>query len=72
MRSRKLEPEVPDVAQLKPQRKLFENWVEFLDPSSGRPFYFNELSRHKSWKPPRRKGSSSPTIRADEVSLRLL
>ena len=68
VRCRKPEQEVPEVGQLRPQRKLFENWVEYLDPSSGRPFYYNELSRLKSWKPPRRRGSSSPTMPSEEVN----
>jgi len=65
-RCRKSEADVPEVGQLRPQRKLFENWVEYVDPSSGRLFYYNEQSRQRSWKPPRRRGSSSPTNQPEE------
>jgi hypothetical protein len=53
-------PDSPGPRQ-RPRRELFENWFEYVDQTSGRPFYFNSENRAKSWKPPRRIGTSPIT-----------
>jgi len=43
------------------------DWDEFMEPNSGRKFYYNAKTHEKSWKPPRRtarcstEGHSAPT-----------
>ncbi|XP_057379603.1 rho GTPase-activating protein 12-like isoform X2 [Daphnia carinata] len=53
-------PDSPGPRQ-RPRRELFENWFEYVDQTSGRPFYYNNENRAKSWKPPRRIGTSPIT-----------
>lgn len=53
-------PDSPGPRQ-RPRRELFENWSEYVDQTSGRPFYYNNENRAKSWKPPRRIGTSPIT-----------
>ena len=36
------------------------DWDEYVDNQSGRRFYYNTITKEKSWKPPRKsKGSIS-------------
>jgi hypothetical protein len=38
--------------------QVMVDWDEFLDNQSGRKFYYNTITKEKSWKPPRKiKGS---------------
>jgi hypothetical protein len=53
-------PDSPAPRQ-RPRRELFENWSEYVDQTTGRPFYYNSENRAKSWKPPRRIGTSPIT-----------
>ena len=34
------------------------DWDEFVDDQSGRKFYYNTLTKEKSWKPPRKTRGS--------------
>ena len=56
----KAPPDSPAPHQ-RPRRELFENWSEYVDQTTGRPFYYNNENRAKSWKPPRRIGTSPIT-----------
>ncbi|XP_076036723.1 uncharacterized protein LOC143022420 isoform X2 [Oratosquilla oratoria] len=53
--------QLPPSPTVPPQRVLFDNWGEYLDGSSGRPFFYNASTREKRWKPPR-KGIHSVSI----------
>ena len=53
-------PDSPAPRQ-RPRRELFENWSEYVDQTTGRPCYYNSENRAKSWKPPRRIGTSPIT-----------
>jgi len=50
-----------------PTRHVMTDWDEFMEPNSGRKFYYNAKTHEKSWKPPRRtarcstEGHSAPT-----------
>ena len=40
--------------------QIMDDWDEYRDDNSGRKFYYNTLTKEKSWKPPRKsKGSIS-------------
>ena len=34
--------------------QVMVDWDEFLDNQSGRKFYYNTITKEKSWKPPRK------------------
>uniref|UniRef100_A0A0K2SVR7 Rho GTPaseactivating protein 12like [Acyrthosiphon pisum] n=1 Tax=Lepeophtheirus salmonis TaxID=72036 RepID=A0A0K2SVR7_LEPSM len=62
-----------------PTRNLMVEWEEYCDEKSGRKFYYNSLTKEKSWKPPRKsKGWSegysapnSPDPESDKVKRKL-
>ncbi|KAK4320023.1 hypothetical protein Pmani_009092 [Petrolisthes manimaculis] len=59
-RGGKLMP-TPPSPQTPPQRIVLEDWGEYVDEATGRPYYYNSRTREKRWKPPR-KGIHSISI----------
>ncbi|TRY76272.1 hypothetical protein TCAL_12003 [Tigriopus californicus] len=58
-------PPSPEPLGLTPIRPVLTDWDEYEDVSSGRKFYFNNVTKEKSWKPPRKpKGSSDAGLSA--------
>jgi len=37
-----------------PTRQVMPDWDEFVDNNSGRKYYYNTITKEKSWKPPRK------------------
>eukprot|EP00094_Tigriopus_californicus_P012417 TCALIF_12003-PA protein Name:"Similar to ARHGAP27 Rho GTPase-activating protein 27 (Homo sapiens)" AED:0.35 eAED:0.36 QI:0/0/0/0.33/1/1/9/0/1508 len=60
-------PEPLGLTPIRPVRsfEVLTDWDEYEDVSSGRKFYFNNVTKEKSWKPPRKpKGSSDAGLSA--------
>lgn len=56
-----LEPPSPNPGQRPVQ--VLELWEQYLDPSTGRNFYVNSITKERSWKPPRRaRGRSTNKV----------
>eukprot|EP00095_Tigriopus_kingsejongensis_P000335 maker-scaffold194_size270518-snap-gene-0.10 protein:Tk00335 transcript:maker-scaffold194_size270518-snap-gene-0.10-mRNA-1 annotation:"rho gtpase-activating protein 12" len=56
-------PPSPEPLGLTPIRQVQSDWDEYEDGGSGRKFYFNHVTKEKSWKPPRKpKGSSESGV----------
>ena len=34
--------------------QVMPDWDEFVDDNSGRKYYYNTITKEKSWKPPRK------------------
>ncbi|XP_008406687.1 rho GTPase-activating protein 15 isoform X3 [Poecilia reticulata] len=49
------EPPIPAVGQQPLQ--IMDLWEQYSDPSSGRCYYVNSITKERSWKPPRRARS---------------
>lgn len=47
-----LEPPSPAPSQQPLQ--IMDLWEQYSDPSTGRSYYVNSITKEKSWKPPRR------------------
>lgn len=57
-----LEPPSPAPGQQPVQ--VLELWEQYLDPSTGRSFYVNSITKERSWKPPRRaRGRTASKVR---------
>lgn len=54
-----LEPPSPAPGQQPLQ--VLELWEQYLDPSTGRSFYVNSITKERSWKPPRRARGRNAT-----------
>lgn len=54
-----LEPPSPAPGQQPVQ--VLELWEQYLDPSTGRSFYVNSITKERSWKPPRRARGRTTT-----------
>ncbi|XP_029682541.1 rho GTPase-activating protein 15 isoform X2 [Takifugu rubripes] len=48
------QPEPPSPAPGQKPYQVLELWEQYLDPSTGRSFYVNSITKERSWKPPRR------------------
>ncbi|XP_063607320.1 serine/arginine repetitive matrix protein 2-like isoform X4 [Penaeus indicus] len=57
----KVAMQMPPSPRTPPQRIVFDDWGEYFDDISRRPFYYNSRTREKRWKPPR-KGIHSVAI----------
>lgn len=47
-----LEPPIP--AQGQQPLQIMDLWEQYWDPSTGRSYYVNSITKERSWKPPRR------------------
>ncbi|XP_042862271.1 rho GTPase-activating protein 12-like isoform X2 [Penaeus japonicus] len=56
--------QMPPSPRTPPQRLVFDDWGEYTDEVTRRPYYYNTRTREKRWKPPR-KGIHS--VAAPEV-----
>ncbi|XP_066564505.1 rho GTPase-activating protein 15 isoform X2 [Amia ocellicauda] len=57
VKRRQAEPPSPTQRPL----QLLDLWEQHLDPTSGRCFYVNSVTRERSWKPPRRARERTPS-----------
>ncbi|XP_042218533.1 uncharacterized protein LOC121863788 isoform X7 [Homarus americanus] len=53
--------QTPPSPQTSPQRIVFDDWGEYIDEATRRPYYYNTRTHEKRWKPPR-KGIHSVAI----------
>lgn len=57
----KVAMQMPPSPRTPPQRIVFDDWGEYFDEITKRPYYYNSRTREKRWKPPR-KGIHSVAI----------
>ncbi|XP_073324736.1 rho GTPase-activating protein 15 isoform X3 [Pagrus major] len=55
------QPEPPSPAPGQQPLQVLDLWEQYLDPSTGRSYYVNSITRERSWKPPRRSRGRTPT-----------
>ena len=48
------QPEPPCPAPGQQPLQIKDLWEQYSDPASGRLYYFNTITKERSWKPPRR------------------
>ncbi|XP_041944064.1 rho GTPase-activating protein 15 isoform X1 [Alosa sapidissima] len=51
---RRTHPAPPSPPPGQPPLQVLDQWEQYRDPSSGRTFYVNTVTKERSWKPPRR------------------
>ncbi|XP_076123763.1 rho GTPase-activating protein 15 isoform X4 [Alosa pseudoharengus] len=51
---RRTHPAPPSPPPGRPPLQVLDQWEQYRDPSSGRTFYVNTVTKERSWKPPRR------------------
>ncbi|XP_038553442.1 rho GTPase-activating protein 15 isoform X2 [Micropterus salmoides] len=51
---RLLQPEPPSPDPGQQPLRIKDLWEQYLDPSTGRSYYINSITKERSWKPPRR------------------
>ncbi|RXG51419.1 Kinesin-like protein KIF19 [Armadillidium vulgare] len=51
-----------------PRRIVFDDWGEYIDRDTGRPFYFNPRTLEKGWKPPRKSICSTLASETSQIS----
>lgn len=75
---RLLQPEPPCPAPGQQPVQIMDLWERYSDPSSGRSYYVNSVTKERSWKPPRRtRGHATikvehPTIHIFSTGQRML
>ncbi|KAM8755996.1 rho GTPase-activating protein 9 isoform 4-T5 [Acanthopagrus schlegelii] len=55
------QPDPPSPAPDQQPLQVLDLWEQYLDPSTGRNYYINSITRERSWKPPRRARGRTPT-----------
>ncbi|XP_036955609.1 rho GTPase-activating protein 15 isoform X2 [Acanthopagrus latus] len=55
------QPDPPSPAPDQQPVQVLDLWEQYLDPSTGRNYYVNSITRERSWKPPRRARGRTPT-----------
>ena len=62
------EAQVPKEGEPEPEA-LPDGWVEQIDPSSGRPFYFNDATQETTWDRPVESGESpTPKVESSDIA----
>lgn len=59
------EPPCPAAGQLPLQ--VVDLWEQYSDPSTGRSYYVNSVTKERSWKPPRRARGRTPNKVAPQL-----
>ncbi|XP_030275536.1 rho GTPase-activating protein 15 isoform X6 [Sparus aurata] len=55
------QPDPPTPGSDQQPVQVLDLWEQYLDPSTGRNYYVNSITRERSWKPPRRARGRTPT-----------
>lgn len=52
--------------------QVLDLWEQYSDPTTGRCFYANTVTKERSWKPPRRARERTPSRVTDIIERRVL